>query len=303
MNQICQYCSYESPLGARFCRQCGAQLYGETEVATASTRNFGRQEAAPSVVTVGSGHLPPSVAEVIGGETGRYYQSPYIPAPVITPTSHIGSGNRPWRWVLVFFVLLLGIAIGALAVGNSARRRRDPVSAEQLAQRRAEEEARRQQENQRREINDRLREAKDRAREAKDRAREALERMREATERANEAGAALPSTGEKLIDLSHYEYPGATMSNAIRIPGREMLTMRTSDDFDTVSQFYQKKISKPVILINEPWEKKLIFHSNSVPPIAVSIESAPGVSGPELKITVLRSPFQKLNLVETGAEP
>lgn len=80
MFQTCQHCSYESPIGARFCRQCGAQLFAETEASAASTRNYGRQESAPPVAAPGSGHLPPSVADAIAGETERYYQASYIPA-------------------------------------------------------------------------------------------------------------------------------------------------------------------------------------------------------------------------------
>ena len=137
------------------------------------------------------------------------------------------------------------------------------------------------------------RQAEDRARQAQDRAREAVDRIREANERAIDAADEIAPTNEKLLDLSQYEYPGATMSSAIRIPGREMLTMRVSkEQFDAVNQFYQKKLDKPIVEINQPEEKRLIFQSKTAPSIAVSVETDFNSLGPPLKIVVLRSPFR-----------
>jgi hypothetical protein len=297
MNRTCQYCSYESPVEARFCRQCGKQLFLETEASGTSTRNFGRQEAAPFVATVASGPLPPSVAEVVGGDTERYYRTPFVPSPVITPTSTFSSGRHSLRWVLLFFVLLLGVAMGALLVGRSTRGPRDQVSAEDRDRRQAEREGRRQQENERRDFLNRLKDLQTRDRDADRRAQEAVRQMEEASSRALEAGAVMAMSGEKLLDLDPYAYPGATTSNSIRIPGREMLTMLTSDQIETVQQFYKKKLGQPILQTNEPWEQRLVFQSNTAPFVVISIEKAPGESGPQLKITVLRSPFQKINLV------
>lgn len=136
-----------------------------------------------------------------------------------------------------------------------------------------------------------MREAEDRSREALNKAREAMRRAEEAARQASEAGAALAPTDEKLLDFVEFDYPGATVSNSIRIPGREMLTMRTTDSFDAVDQFYQKKLGQPILKINESYEKRLIFQSNTPPLISVSVETVPGAAGPELKIVVLRSPF------------
>jgi hypothetical protein len=294
MNHTCQYCSYESPVEARFCRQCGAQFVAETESSGASTRNYGRQESSPSVASAGSSRLPPSVAEVVAGGTERYYQSAYRPTPVITATAPIKTMKQPWPWTLFFFLILFGVAVGSITVGAVMSRKRFPVPQIDYAANRARRDAQRDADNQRRDLENQQRDAQNRARDAERRAQDAMNRAREANERAVEAGAALAPTSDKLIDLSHYEYPGATVSNAIRIAGREMLAMRTTDSFDTVNQFYTKKIGNPIIVVNEQWQQKLIFQSNSNPPIAISVESVPGASGPELKITVLRSPFRTL---------
>jgi hypothetical protein len=297
MHQTCQLCGYESPAGARFCRQCGAPHFVETETSAASTRNYGRQEPAPPVAAAGSGHLPPSVADIVAGETERYYQPPYVPAPPAPVTAPIKSGIKLWRWMIAFlFVLLIGAAIGALVRGTRRENRMPP---EERARFQKEEEARRRQEDLRRQAEDRMREAEDRAREAQDRARQALDHAREAAERASEAGATLALTDEKPLDLSTYEYPGATVGSSIRIPGREMIIMRVSDGhYDAVNQFYRKKLGEPIIEINEPAEKRLIFQSNTAPAISVSVETDNERPGPLLKIVVLRSPFRIFRPVE-----
>ncbi|MCI0525572.1 MAG: zinc-ribbon domain-containing protein, partial [Acidobacteria bacterium] len=286
MYQTCQHCGYESPTGARFCRQCGAPHFVETEVSVAATRNYGKQE--PPVATAGSGHLPPSVGDAIAGETERYYQPPYAPAPPIQVTAPIKPGIKLWRWMIAFvFVLFIGAAIYALMRGGP-RRVEAPMPPEEFARQQREEEAQRRQEELRREAENQIREAENRARDLMNQAREALRHTREAAEQAIEAGAALAPTDEKPLDLSPYEYPGATMGSSIRIPGREILTMRVSDDyFDAVNKFYRDKLGKPIIEINETeMDRLLIFQSNTAPAISVSVEIDNERAGPLLKIVV-----------------
>lgn len=295
MQHPCQHCGYESPANARFCRQCGAPLFVENEVSIAATRNYGRQE--PAVATVSSGHLPPSIGDALAGETERYYQPPPSPAPPIVNTAPIKPKRRVWRWLLLLIVLFIGAALGAMIHEGIDGPDPRPLPPEERARRQEQQEAQRRQRDQRREVQDRVREVQDRVREAQERAREALERAREAAEQASRAGAVVALTNEKPLDLSPYEYPSATTGSTIRIPGHEMLTLRTADDLETVSQFYQKKLGKPVIQINEAWEKRLVFQSNTVPPISVSVETDHEHNG-QLKITVLRSPFRFSRLDE-----
>jgi hypothetical protein len=296
MQQTCPHCDYESPASARFCRQCGAPLFAETDLSAASTRNYGRQEPAPSVVAPGSGHLPPSVADAVAGDTERYYRAPMAPPPPVPTTAPIKSRITAWRWILLLLVLLIGTSIGALLTAGLVRQEEHTTPPEEMARIHLQEEAQRRQEEMRREMEDRIREAQDRIREAEQRQLEAFERAREAAEQASEAGAALAPANERPLDLTQYEYPGATLSNSIRIPGHEMLTMQTYDVFVNVSQFYQKKLGKPVIEINEEWEKRLLFQSNTEPPISISVETLPAPNRPQLKIVVLRSPLRILKL-------
>lgn len=300
MFQTCQHCSYESPAGARFCRQCGAPLIAETEFSAASTRNYGRQE--PAVGAAGSGHLSPSVADIVAGETERYYQTPYVPAPIAPSTAPIKRGIKLWRWMIgLLLVLFVGVGIGAIVGMNMRSRRAIPVSSEEFARNQRQEEMRRRLDDQRRDAQNRMRDAENRARDIQNHARDALKRAGESAERAMEAGATLAATDEKPLDLSQYEYPGATQGIAIRIPGREMLVMRVPDGhYDAVNQFFQKKFGKPIIENNEPYpgEKMLVFQSNTAPAVSVSVETDTERPGPMLKIVVLRSPFPIFRPIE-----
>jgi len=304
MYHTCQYCSYESPLGAKFCRQCGAQFFVETEGSAAGTRNFGRQEPAPSVATAGSGHLPPSVADTIAGETDRFYRAPYVPAPTAHTNapikSRIGSwlGMGPWRWIFLLLVLFIGISIGAM-VARGPRRGGDSRPLEERERVQRDRDARRRQDEMKRRIRDQAREAEDRERETRNRIREALDAVAEANKRAIEAGAAVASADDKPLDLSRYEYPKTPPSVLVKISGHEMLTIRTTDSLDAVNEYYQNKLGMQLILKdNETVEKRVIYQSNTSPKISVSVETVPGLVGPEVKIVVLRSPLQFLRFDE-----
>src|SRR5215510_1871156 len=135
--QTCPTCSYESPDGAKFCRQCGGPLYAESESSGAATRNYGRQASAPAV----SAQLPPSVIDAFGSDTSRHYQPPQSPVPAaayvapqyVPNTSSLKPPRSKFRWLLIFAVLLLGMAFGS-GIQKRADRRRiaTPIEYERL---------------------------------------------------------------------------------------------------------------------------------------------------------------------------
>ena len=298
--QTCPTCRFESPLGAKFCRQCGAPIIAESEFTGASTRNYGRQE--PAFAPAGSAPLPPSIGDVLSSDTARYQPPP--PAPVapqafLTPsisTAPLHRKARNWRVFAFFLVLLVGIGLGAFfAVLHMDRPDdTDPVELARLDAQAAEI-------NRQQEMADHIREAVDRAREAQDRVREAADRAREAAEQAAASGATLAPGNVTQLDLSPFEYPGAATANYSRIPGNEIVQMRSKDTFDAIVQHYQKKLGKPLTLRNEADEKRALFQSSmgqsgmeqpqSVPTIFVSIESDDENEG-FWKITINRAPFQ-----------
>ncbi len=287
--QTCSSCNYESPASAKFCRQCGAPLYAENDLSGASTRNYGRQEAAPAM-PVSAPLPPPSVADLFGANTARHYQAPPVYVqPVINTAPITGSSSKFRSWWLIAFVLLIlfvGVGVGRLLVPGPNRDEM-PVSPEHLAQM----EAHAQMQAQQQMMADRIREAQERAREAQDRIREAQERARELAERAAESGAALTPSDGKPLDLSKYEYPGANVGNYSHITGYEMMQLRTKDSFDAIKDFYQKKLGKPLLFINDgDDDKSLFFQSNTSPAVFVSVEHDD--DSDRWQITITRAPFQ-----------
>ncbi len=307
--QPCPSCQFESPLGAKFCRQCGAPMFSEmpaeNDLSGAATRNYGRQQAA--FAAAGSAPLPPSIGDVISSDTARYHQhqpplAPAAPQAFLTPsvsTAPLHRKIRHWRVFAFFLVLLVGIGLGVLFANlriNGEDSSTDPVELARLDAQAAE--LARQQE-----MADHIRAAQDQAREAQDRMREAAQHAREIAEQAAASGAAIfpgaPSEA-KPLDLSSFEYPGAATANYSRIPGSEMVQMRSKDAFDAIVQHYQKKLGKPLTLKNEADDKSAFFQSNpgqsspgqsSLPAVFVSIESDDENDG-FWKIIITRAPFQ-----------
>jgi hypothetical protein len=303
MFQTCQKCSHESPTGDRYCRQCGEPFIVETGASGAATRNYVKQESMP-VANAGSGYFPPSVADAIVGDTERYYQSHYQPPQMPVPPAQFTSQSRKkfWRWRGFFwlFSLFLSALVGSMLtipiMLEEARPRPPDPPPSVLAEREAYE----RQQRQKHELQQKIREAGERADEARDRSKEAYERFKEAYDQALEAGAkAATNSSEKAIDLSEYEYPGARISSANRIPGYEMLTIRTSDDIETIKQFYQKRIGPPVIEINESYEKWLLFQAVKGPSMIVYVNSE---FDDGIRIVVLRYPFRIVPLEDTQTQ-
>jgi ribosomal protein L40E len=291
MQQSCTQCGFDSPDHARFCRQCGATLFVETDVSGAATRNYGRQTPPVAAAAPASDPLPPSVGDALAGATERYYQPPmWTPPPNAPNTAPIPIRTFP-RWLPALILgLLLSVATGAYFTGREVGRHNgseppDVISPEEIARQREDERWH--------EIEALIQQAEEQAREASEQQQRAIEHARQAAEAASEAGAALAPTNEKLLDLTPYEYPGATIGHSVRLTGSEMLSQRTTDEFDKVNQFYQKKFGKPVIQINETWEKRLLFQVAGPPAVTISVETDYEHGG-QLKIVVLRSPFGKL---------
>lgn len=295
--QPCPTCQFESPLGAKFCRQCGAPLLtgmpAENELSGAATRNYGRQE--PAFAPAGSAPLPPSISDVISSDTARYQQLPHAmqtPHAFMTPGANTApmqrrffTKGRHWRVLAFFLVLMVGIGLGLIfAHVNGEDPVTDPVELARMDAQAAEM-ARKQ------EMADRIREAQDRAREAQDRIREAEQRAREAAEQAAASGASLAPGDAKPLDLKEFEYPGAATGNYSRIPGSEMVQMRSKDSFDTILQHYQKKLGKPLMLMTDDDDKSAFFQSTAAPAVFVSIENDEDNDG-FWKITITRAPFQ-----------
>jgi hypothetical protein len=298
MQQPCKKCGYESPEADKFCRQCGDQFAIESEFSAATTLNHGRVEAHPPVASVGTGRFPPSVGDMIAGDTERYYSTPQYVAPApanierppvyaplpLPPPSRLKSFSG---FMKGFFIFLLVTAL-LITTGVAVR---FAMEAEE-AQRRLNERVR---------SSEGREHAGGRAQKTWDQMEEALQLANEAAEKAAGAGATLTISGEKPIDLSKYAYPGAQVEAMIDSKGNEALSLLANDNFDDVQKYYDRLLGKPVLQVAEGrWgnkRKKLLYQSSTLPSILVKVEE---IDRRKVKITILNSflRFPRFNEVQ-----
>jgi hypothetical protein len=280
-------------------------LIGDGDPLEATTRNYGRQ--GPVMAAAGSAPLPPSIGDAVAGDTARYQQQvpvqpmgpigpmgqPYMPpgrmAAVADTASFKGKKRRRFlKWGGFFLAMLMSVGIGA-AINEESNDGRIYVPAED----RARLERMRTEDQLRRTMTESITEYQDRMREDLQRKIEAIERAKEDAERAAERGES--GTDAKPIDLTSYEYQGATAGQYSRIPGRELLTQRTKDDFETVRKFYQEKLGQPLIQVNNDRndrnQKQAFFQSVGSPSATVLIRETRDRAR-QLEVIILRSPFR-----------
>jgi hypothetical protein len=298
----CSTCGYQSPEGAKFCRQCGAPLYAESESSGADTRNYGRQDSAPAF----SAPLPrtPSVVDAFGSETSRYYQAPAaavagtsnLPnvnpvfggmahgyAPPVSPTSPLKKKRRLLKWGGAALALIISAGIGA-GINEAENKGRIYVS----SQDRAYLDAKHREDQINGTLISATTESRQRIQEELAERLEAVQRAKEEAERAMERG----QTGldEPTLELGAFKYPGATSGQFSSIAGKELLTLRTKDDFDTITDYYQRKLGKPYLIRNERNRKSAIFQTNETPSATILVQETNDRN--QEKISILRSPFR-----------
>lgn len=285
--QTCSICQYESPVSAKFCRQCGAPLVTESEFSSASTRNYGRQEPALAV----SSPLPPSIGDVIGADTARQYHQPPVYTPPVVSTAPIkgSSFSFPgWRYFPALIALLIGLTLGVAMTTGLGDERPTPLTPAQQAALDAADAQQAYNED----LANKFRDSQNRLQEIQALIQEAQERAREATAQAAENGVPIPGD-IKPLNLDAYEYPNASLGNYSRIPGAEMVQLKTKDSFDAITQFYQKKLGKPLLLIKDEDDNSAIFQSPtgqpSAPGVFVSVENDDENDG-FWRITITRAP-------------
>ena len=122
-----------------------------------------------------------------------------------------------------------------------------------------------------------------------------VEQARDAARRAAESANKADVSGIPLLDLDKYEFDQATVSSAIRIPGKEMRQQYVNSDFGFLVQHYQKLMGKPIILQNteDDDDKRALFQSVGTPEqasVSVLIKHSDEDKG-DWEIMILRSPF------------
>lgn len=111
MQQPCSSCGYISDRPARFCRQCGSQLYAETESSSAETRNYGRQ-TPPQYVEQPPQYVPYVPGQAFNDQTPN--TSPFYTPPAVPQYQYpaVEQKSSSWgKWILISLLTFLCIII------------------------------------------------------------------------------------------------------------------------------------------------------------------------------------------------
>jgi hypothetical protein len=209
----------------------------------------------------------------------------------IPSTASFKPKRRLLKWGGAALLLLIAGGIGA-GINQESNRRRVYLSTEdqnRLDRARKEEQILRMQTESVAELQERLRRQLDLR-------LEEITEAKEAAERAAERDTPFPAD-EKPLNLRYYEYEPLNVASGTysRIPGKELLTQRTKDDLETISQFYQKKLGAPFIVINRRDNKRLLFQSPGSPgnpSVSVLVrDNDENRRQFPFEIIILRSPF------------
>lgn len=295
MQLPCKKCGFESPEDDHFCRQCGAALSAENEFSSATTINYGRQEARRPSVGMHTGPLPPSVADSIAGETDRFYRPPqavtppaagYPPQPMFYPppkpeSSSWGKSISSFFRGIFFFLIIAGL-VGATgsAVFWSQEARREKILRDEQDQ-----------------LISKRTDPKGKAQLAWQQLEEAIKLADRANEKAKISGATIGASEEKTVDLSKYIYPNAQEDASLTGPGEETLSTLTTDKFEDVRKYYEEKFGKPVLQSTEEIRRtpmrKILFQVSPASQILIRVEESenrrPGADRSQVRITIHRT--------------
>ena len=252
--------------------------------------------------------LPPSVVDAFGDETRRqayvppavsntnpfatppvpqYNYAPPVPQYGYAPPAP-SKRRRLLKWGAAASVLALAMGIGAAMNDDNNNARLSSAELEMV------ETARREGR-----LNDRLtknlEDVGTRSNRQLDDLIRQVDRAGEEARRAAERGAKADLSGIPLLDLDAYEFDQATVSNAIRIPGREMRQQHVNSDFGFLVQHYGRLLGKPIILKNgeDDDEKRALFQSVGTPEkasVSVLIKHS-DENDRQWEILIVRSPF------------
>jgi hypothetical protein len=262
MQQPCQQCGYVSDRPARFCRQCGAQLFVENEATSATTRQYAPQQTANPYDAPYQSQLAPGIRfEGQTPDTSRLYNAPPARNYPDYPANYQYSAPKKsgaLKWVLITLLCIALVSGGVGWLAFSAMNRAQQRAAEVLP---SAEEIERQ-------IRDRIQEEIDRAmRDAERAARDA--------ERAAENGAPAPHSpppGAAPSGLERYKYPNAVVDEPVKAFGNEVIKMTTSDSIGKVRDFYKKQVGDP--MFKDEDGEKVIFNVPGSPMILITISQS-----------------------------
>lgn len=269
MEQPCSRCGYMSDRPARFCRQCGSQLFAESDVTSATTRNYS-QQPPQFAEQPQAGYSPGSWAEQ-PANTSPFYQAP-PPAQAPYPNQHLVAEPKKsfswWKWIALSFITfaLLAVMVGGALFwwGKQAVER-----------------------------------AIERA--------EGNWSEPVVVNAPPIPGVPLPpevSVPEtSAITLDSLKYPGATVVESNKAPFTEAVSLTTDDDLETVKEYYDKKVRELFknsnTSIQSEDDEKFVYVALANPMVTIEIQPDPRNDGKtRISIAKVKAPIPKIHIPE-----
>jgi len=219
MQSVCGRCGNETSPTARFCRQCGAPLFVESEAARAATRQYAPQNPPQYQASPPPQPIDANPPEYLKHDTARLYEPPAGRYTAAVPPKAKSSKAAIW-FVMIFLVLMCFGAVGLIVLPRVIRRAIQidhPV------------------------VNV----------EPGPRGVPAVPEPPPPPPPPPPAGG----TG-RITSIDQLVYPSATIVNRIRVMGQEVLQMRTNDDIEAVKKFYTQRLGAAIV---ENEENKAVF--------------------------------------------
>ena len=273
MMHNCQNCGLQAIPGARFCRQCGAPLFIETDESMAQTRHYRDRVAVPPT---------PGYQPMIhpGEDTSRFYHHP--PSPLYSVPAPQGSSSSFWLMMALVSALAVAGMVGAIFTNIRVNNRgpRPDIS---------------------RAIEDRIREQTDRQAEMIAKQVEQAARQAEAAQAqipapppppAPPSAPAPPNVRPVTAADQRLVYPKSIIETRTVAVGNEIIKLRTSDGLDAIEKFYSQRLGTPPMSKNA---QKLVYNvKDEGGTLLVTVRPHPSESD-EHQIQIIKTPFIKTN--------
>src|SRR5215510_10789490 len=208
MQRPCHRCGFVSDRPARFCRQCGAQLFVENEATSATTRQYAPQQSAYPYDAPYQSQLaqaqsaPDNRSNDQTPDTSRLYYDPmaqnYPNYPADYQQAFVKkSGALKWIMITLMCILLVSGAISVMVIW-AIRATQQPATQAEGAP-------------------------------------------------VAPGAPAPPPPAVQGAGLEQYKYPNARVENSVRVLGNETVTMTTDDSVSEVRDYYQKRLGSPMV--------------------------------------------------------
>jgi hypothetical protein len=252
MQRSCHRCGFVLDRPARFCRQCGAQLFVENEATSATTRQYAQQQSANPYDAPYQSQLaqvqsaPDSRSNNQTPDTSRLYQEPMTPNYPYYPPNYqqaVVKKSGGLKWVLITLVCILLVSGGISVMVISA------IRAKQQAARQIAEEG----------------------------------------PARPDAPPPPPPPPVQGAGLEQYKYPNAKVEYSVRAFGNESMTMTTDDNVSEVKDYYKERLGAPMLEGED--DDTAVFQISDSPMTIITINQDKN-DPDKTQITVVRSKLQ-----------